>query len=116
MATIEEYKRKLKRAVDHLDSMNIVRSEAKANVLFYEAIQDGILKAISASVGDDDGHRPLEQIIEDSEALWGAELRSVVCRRDEAEQYLLECESLQESAHISMKQAERELINALEKA
>ena len=116
MATIEEYKRKLKRAVDLLDSMSVARSEAKANVLFYEAIQGGILKAISANVGDKDGHEPLEQIIEESEALWGAELRSVVCRRDEAEEYLHECESLQENAHISMKQAERERINALEKA
>ena len=113
MATVEECKRELKKAIEHLDEISVARVEAKANMLFYEALRSGILKAISESVGDKDGHFPLRQVIEDTEILWGAELRHVVRRRDEAEEYLGECEEEQENARIAKDQAAIELRNAL---
>lgn len=79
MATVEECKRELKKAIEHLDEVSVARVEAKANMLFYEALQSGILKAISESVGDkdghfSDGHFSLSQVISDTEILWGAVL------------------------------------------
>ena len=109
MATVEECKRELKKAIERLDEISVARVEAKANMLFYEALQSGILKAISESVGDKDGHFPLRQVIEDTEILWGAELRHVVRRRDEAEEYLSECEEERENALITKEQAAIEL-------
>lgn len=113
MTTVEECKRELKKAIERLDEISVARVEAKANMLFYEALQSGILKAISESVGDKDGHYPLRQVIEDTEILWGKELRHVVRRRDEAEEYLRECEEEQENARIAKEQAAIELRNAL---
>ena len=113
MATVEECKRELKKAIEHLDEISVARVEAKANMLFYEALQSGILKAISESVGDKDGHFPLRQVIEDTEILWGAELRHVVRRRDEAEEYLRECEEERENVLIAKEQAARELKEAM---
>ena len=113
MATVEECKRELKKAIEHLDEVSVARVEAKANMLFYEALQSGILKAISESVGDKDGHFSLSQVIADTEILWGAELRHVVRRRDEAEEYLRECEEEQENARITKEQAARELRDAM---
>lgn len=113
MATVEECKRELKKAIERLDDISVARVEAKANMLFYEALQSGILKAISESVGDKDGHFPLRQVIEDTEILWGAELRHVVRCRDEAEEYLRECEEEQENARITKEQAARELRDTL---
>lgn len=113
MERVEECKRELKKAIDRLDNIRVARVEAKANVLFYEALQSGIVKAISESVGDKDGHYPLRQVIEDTEILWGAELRHVVRRRDEAAEYLRECEEEQENARIAKEQAARELQNTL---
>lgn len=113
MATVEECKRELKKAIERLDDISTARVEAKANMLFYEALQSGILKAISESVGDKDGHYPLRKIVEDTEILWGAELRHVVRRRDEAEEYLRECEEEQENARITKEQAARELRDTL---
>lgn len=113
MERVEECKRELKKAIDRLDNIRVARVEAKANVLFYEALQSGIVKAISESVGDKDGHYPLRQVIEDTEILWGAELRHVVRRRDEAEEYLRECEEEQENARIAKEQAARELRDTL---
>ena len=113
MATVEECKRELKKAIEHLDEISVARVEAKANMLFYEALRSGILKAISESVGDKDGHFPLRQVIEDTEILWGAELRHVVRRRDEAEEYLRECEEEWENARIAKEQAARKLGDAL---
>ena len=113
MATVEECKRELKKAIEHLDEASVARVEAKANMLFYEALQSGILKAISESVGDKDGHFPIRQVIADTGILWGAELRHVVRRRDEAEEYLRECEEEQENARIAKEQAARELRDTL---
>ena len=113
MATVEECKMVLKKVIECLDDINVSRVEAKANILFYEALQSGILKAISESVGDKDGHFPLRQVIEDTEILWGAELRHVVRRRDEAEEYLRECEEEQENARITKEQAARALRDTL---
>ena len=113
MATVEECKRELKKAIEHLDEASVARVEAKANMLFYEALQSGILKAISESVGDKDGHFPIRQVIADTEILWGEELRLVVRRRDEAEEYLRECEEEQENARIAKEQAARELRDTL---
>ena len=113
MTKVEECKRELKKAIEHLDEASVARVEAKANMLFYEALQSGILKAISESVGDKDGHFPLRQVIEDTETLWGAELRHVVRRRDEAEEYLRECEEERENALITKEQAARKLRDAL---
>ena len=113
MATIEECKRELKKAIEHLDEISVARVEAKANMLFYEALQSGILKAISESVGDKDGHFPIRQVIADTEILWGEELRHVVRRRDEAEKYLRESEEEQENARITKEQAARALRDTL---
>lgn len=113
MATVEECKRKLKKAIERLDDINVSRVEAKANMLFYEALQSGILKAISESVGDKDGNFPIRQVIADTEILWGAELRHVVRRRDEAEEYLRECEEERENALIAKERAARELRDAM---
>ena len=41
--------------------------------------------------------------------MWGAELRHVVRRRDEAEEYLRECEEEQENARITKERAAIEL-------
>ena len=113
METVEECKRELKKAIERLDEISVARVEAKANMLFYEALQSGILKAISESVGDKDGHFPLRQVIEDTETLWGAELRHVVRCRDEAEAYLRECEEERENAIRTKEQAARKLRDAL---
>lgn len=113
MATVEDYKRELKKAVERLDNISVAKVEAKANMLFYEALQSGILKAISESVGDKDGHFPLRQVIEDTEILWGAELRHVARRRDEAEEYLRECEEEQEKALAEKDLTVRKLREAL---
>ena len=113
METVEECKRELKKAIEHLDEISVARVEAKANMLFYEALQSGILKAISESVGDKDGHFQIRQVIADTEILWGAELRHVVRRRDEAEEYLRECEEEWENALITKEQAARKLRDAL---
>ena len=113
MATVEECKRELKKAIEHLDEVSVARVEAKANMLFYEALQSGILTAISESVGDKDGNFPIRQVIADTEILWGAELRHVVRRRDEAEEYLRECEEEQENARIIKEQAAIELRDTL---
>ena len=113
MTKVEECKRELKKAIERLDEISVARVEAKANMLFYEALQSGILKAISESVGDKDGHFPLRQVIEDTEILWGAELRHVVRRRDEAEEYLRKCEEERENALIEKERAARELRDAM---
>lgn len=113
MATVEECKMVLKKVIECLDDINVSRVEAKANILFYEALQSGILKAISESVGDKGGHPPIRQVIADTEILWGEELRLVVRRRDEAEEYLRECEEERENILIAKEQAARELKEAM---
>ena len=113
MSIVEERKMVLREAIKCLDDINVARVEAKANMLFYEALQSGILKAISESVGDKDGHPPIRQVIADTEILWGEELRLVVRRRDEAEEYLRECEEEWENIRIEKDRAARELKEAL---
>ena len=71
--------------------------KAKADVLFYGALRDGIIKAISESVGDKDYCYLSEDDIKCTKILWGEHLLSVMRSCQEAEERLRKCEAEKEA-------------------
>lgn len=73
--------------------------KAKADVLFYEALKDGIIKAISESVGDKDYcYISSDDDIQCTKIMWGEHLLNVMRSCQEAEERLKKIEAEQEAA------------------
>lgn len=73
--------------------------KAKADILFYEALRDGIIKAISESVGDEDYcYISSDDDIQCTKIMWGEHLFNAMRSIQEAEERLKKIESEQEAA------------------
>lgn len=73
--------------------------KAKADILFYEALRDGIIKAISESVGDEDYcYISSDDDIQCTKIMWGEHLFNAMRSIQEAEERLKLIEAEQEAA------------------
>ena len=73
--------------------------KAKADILFYEALRDGIIKAISESVGDEDYcYISSDDDIQCTKIMWGEHLLNVMRSCQESEERLKKIEAEQEAA------------------
>ena len=73
--------------------------KAKSDILFYEALRDGIIKAISESVGDEDYcYISSDDDIQCTKIMWGEHLFNAMRSIQEAEERLKLIEAEQEAA------------------
>ena len=111
---VEDRRKALKEAVQHVDDTVTAFVEARADAILYKSIENGIAKLIEESIGDQDGHEPIKETIELTKIYWRDELRHVVRCRYEAERYLVECKEGIESALEDKEEAVKAFEAALD--